>query len=85
MILLKPFLFSLFVILIYTNDRYYLKYSLKAEETVGRFEREECELYSLSLSLYLTLPCFLSPVYLVIKAPHTEGMYRLTALQPLTS
>ena len=40
MILLKPFLFSLFVILIYTNDRYHLKYSLKGEETVRRFERE---------------------------------------------
>ena len=40
MILLKPFLFSLFVILIYTNDRYHLKYSLNGEETVRRFERE---------------------------------------------
>ena len=40
MILLKPFLFSLFVILIYTNDRYHMKYSLNGEETVRRFERE---------------------------------------------
>ena len=42
---------------------------------VGRFERN----VSCILSLTLTLFCFLSPVYLVIKAPHTEGMYRLTA------
>ena len=40
MILLKPFLFSLFVILIYTNDRYHFTYSLNGEETVRRFERE---------------------------------------------
>ena len=40
MTLLKPFLFSLFVILIYTNDRYHNKYSFKGEETIRRFARE---------------------------------------------
>ena len=40
MILLKPFLFSLFAILIYTNDRYHMKRSLKREKTIKRLERE---------------------------------------------
>ena len=39
MILLKPFLFSLFVILVYNSDRYHRKYSLLGEETIRRYER----------------------------------------------
>ena len=40
MILLKPFLFSLFVILVYNSDRYHRKYSLQGEETIRRYGRE---------------------------------------------
>lgn len=40
MTLLKPFLFSLFVILIYTNDRYHNKYFFKGEDSIRRFARE---------------------------------------------
>ena len=40
MILLKPFLFSIFAILVYNWDRHHRKHSSQGEETIRRFERE---------------------------------------------
>ena len=40
MIFLKPFLFSLFVIIVYTRDDYHAKHSAQGEEAIRRYGRE---------------------------------------------
>ena len=40
MILLKPFLFALFVIIVYARDDYHAKHSSQGEEAIRRYGRE---------------------------------------------
>ena len=40
MILLKPFLFALFVIIVYTRDDYHARHSSQGEEAIRRYGRE---------------------------------------------